>query len=453
MRHSWRKGILPLAVGLVLGLAALVFAHLAGLAPEAWAATEFYEVGPLAPERSPAQGFSLFSLAFLAIPLAPFVAGRSLPVVNSPPLYAASWLLLPVGAVLCAYDLGWLTPALAERVGAASPARLQRTAFFAWPAAILLATLVPGRSSRAMLKGVTLVLGFVLLGAWACWLRFGPEDLSGGAGRWTLLAALAVAAVTAFCAWRTQAGVGGAVAAACAWCALAGLHAQGSGLDGLRELALEGGWVSAERAASWGDSPARLGRLAAQLLPAVWLCVLMAEWVQTLSHRTSYDALTEVHNKAFAESIVNQTSGVQLGRSYAVVVLDIDHFKKVNDRHGHGAGDDVLHAVAQGVQAIVGRRGTVCRTGGEEMTIFLPGFAKDPAKELAEEVRAGIEQLRIDTRNNKGKEQTLKVTLSLGIAANLDDAGQAVHKTVEETVAAADQAVYRAKRRGRNRVV
>ena len=256
----------------------------------------------------------------------------------------------------------------------------------------------------------------------------------------------------AFFAWRSQAGVGGGAAAVAVWCGVAGLTALGAGPDRWVALLLEWGWLAPERAEGWTDSPERLGRLATILLPASWLLLLVAEWVQTLSHRTSYDALTEVHNKAFAESIVSQTSGVQLGRSYAVVVLDIDHFKKVNDRHGHGAGDDVLHAVAQGVDATVGRRGTVCRTGGEEMTIFLPGFAKERALELAEEVRAAIEGLRIPTRDNKGRDQTLKVTLSLGIAANLDDAGQVLHGAVQDTVAAADQAVYKAKRRGRNRV-
>jgi len=452
MRHTWRRGLFPFAVGLALGVAGLAFAHLAGLTPPAWEQPSLLE-SALGDEPIPARGFTLFSLAFLAIPLAPLVAGRSLPVIGSPYLYACTWLLLPVFAVIAGYDLGWIGPPTAEALGADSAQRLHQTAYFAWPLAILLATLVPTGSSRALLKGVTLVLGFVLVGAWVCWLRFGPLELAAPPARWSLVGLLAVAAVTAFFVWRSQAGVGGAVAAATLWCGLAGLESLGAGLTELAALGLDWGWVSPERVASWGDSPDRLGRLATILLPASWLLLLAAEWVQTLSHRTSYDALTEVHNKAYAESIVSQTSGVQLGRSYAVVVLDIDHFKRVNDRHGHSAGDDVLHAVAQGVQDVVGRHGTVCRTGGEEMTIFLPGFSKERAKELAEAVRVAIEALRIDTRNNKGKDKTLKVTLSLGIATNLDDAGQVVHRAVQETVDAADQAVYKAKRRGRNRVV
>ena len=228
MKHSWRKGLLPLAVGLALGVAGLAFAHLAGLTPDAWVEEGFFEFGPLQQERVAARGFTLFSLAFLAIPLAPLVAGRSLPVIGCPPLYAASWLLLPVFAAVAAFDLDWIGPQAARTLGASSPEHLAQSAFFAWPLAILLATLVPANSSRATLKGVTLVLGFVLLGAWVCWLRFGPAELADPRGRWILVSLLAVAAGVAFFAWRSQAGVGGGAAAVAVWCGVAGLTALGA---------------------------------------------------------------------------------------------------------------------------------------------------------------------------------------------------------------------------------
>ena len=119
-------------------------------------------------------------------------------------------------------------------------------------------------------------------------------------------------------------------------------------------------------------------------------------------------------------------------------MVDIDHFKKVNDTHGHQAGDRVL----KGVAAILSRKvrgGTTYRYGGEEMSVLLPKQNGETAAQVAERLRKGIAS---------GKFGKIKVTASFGVA-ELDDSMGDVGALVEK----ADAALYKAKESGRNRVV
>ena len=187
--------------------------------------------------------------------------------------------------------------------------------------------------------------------------------------------------------------------------------------------------------------------------PWLLLWIVGREWVVTMSHTTQHDALTQIFNKAYAETIVNRTGQTDLGRRYSVAILDIDHFKKVNDTHGHSAGDDVLQAVAKAISDAIANRGLVCRTGGEEITVFFPGAEAERASQVCEEVRIAVEELSVPTRDNEGDSVTLEVTISVGVAANLDEEGSLVHDRVQDVVSSADRALYVAKEGGRNRVV
>ena len=129
------------------------------------------------------------------------------------------------------------------------------------------------------------------------------------------------------------------------------------------------------------------------------------------------------------------------GRSVAVVVADLDDFKAVNDRFGHGVGDDVLRAVAGEFRSCCRNVDLPARLGGEELAVLAPESDVDAAAELAERLRRGIEELRVDTPHGK-----LSVTASLGVAA----APPAV--SAELLLHAADAALYSAKRAGKNRV-
>ena len=128
----------------------------------------------------------------------------------------------------------------------------------------------------------------------------------------------------------------------------------------------------------------------------------------------------------------------------ACVMVDIDHFKKINDEHGHGVGDKVLKMVAKLLESKVGNKDSICRYGGEEFCVLLPGKGLDKAIELAQEVRGTIESYATMGIETKGP---LTVTASLGVSAI--EQGASSHGILVDQ---ADKALYHAKEMGRNRV-
>jgi diguanylate cyclase (GGDEF)-like protein len=150
---------------------------------------------------------------------------------------------------------------------------------------------------------------------------------------------------------------------------------------------------------------------------------------------------------------------LKVGRTYTIAMVDIDHFKKVNDTHGHDVGDQVLKMVAAKIEEVRGG-GRPYRFGGEEFTVFFPNKSAREALPYLEELRHSIEMSGFTLRDNerpkekpeqpvKGKEgQRLKVTASIGVAERND-----FNLTPEAVLKAADKALYRAKEQGRNCVV
>ena len=122
----------------------------------------------------------------------------------------------------------------------------------------------------------------------------------------------------------------------------------------------------------------------------------------------------------------------------SVLMVDIDHFKRVNDTHGHDVGDEVLQGVAKILQTAVRGSDLACRWGGEEFLCVFPGMGPDIAMTVAERIRTDIEAAYIAGVGT--------ITVSIG-AAFSPKGGQ-----VKDAVRRADQALYRAKRSGRNRV-
>ena len=124
--------------------------------------------------------------------------------------------------------------------------------------------------------------------------------------------------------------------------------------------------------------------------------------------------------------------------SLALVMVDLDHFKRINDEHGHPAGDDVLRAAGEIIRKCVGAKGSAYRYGGEEIAILLPNYTSEEATVLAERMRKQIEGITIGPKQ-------LKVTVSSGIAC------LPTHATAATTlVEKADEALYDAKNLGRN---
>ncbi len=128
------------------------------------------------------------------------------------------------------------------------------------------------------------------------------------------------------------------------------------------------------------------------------------------------------------------------GESFALVMIDLDHFKQVNDVHGHPVGDEVLLEVAKLVVNRAVRKGTAYRFGGEEFSLLLPGYSAEEAVGLAERIRKDLEVATVSSKK-------LRVTASFGAASVPAHA-----KKAEALLEQADAALYKAKRSGRNRV-
>jgi diguanylate cyclase (GGDEF)-like protein len=157
------------------------------------------------------------------------------------------------------------------------------------------------------------------------------------------------------------------------------------------------------------------------------------------------DPLTRVFNRReFFARLGDEVERAQCRhRPLALLMLDIDHFKAVNDAHGHPAGDAALRAVAQVLRSAIRPVDTVARYGGEEFAVLLPNTTPHGGAAIARRLAAGIGSQVLSV----GKGEHLALTVSIGVASLPADATSA-----EELLTAADDALYRAKRGGRNRV-
>jgi diguanylate cyclase (GGDEF)-like protein len=167
---------------------------------------------------------------------------------------------------------------------------------------------------------------------------------------------------------------------------------------------------------------------------------------ETVERQAVTDELTGLANVRAFWSILGREleRSRRFGSSLGLVMLDIDDFKQVNDRHGHQQGDEVLAQVADVLRKLSRDIDAPARYGGEELAVILPETDLDGAALLAERMREAIETMQVPGARGSGY---LRVTASFGVAA-------APHSAVEREalVASADGALYRAKRAGKNRV-
>jgi len=150
-----------------------------------------------------------------------------------------------------------------------------------------------------------------------------------------------------------------------------------------------------------------------------------------IEKRSQIDYLTKILNRS---GCINRLKNLE---EYSVLMLDIDHFKQINDKYGHDVGDEVLKYFVNVVKKVIRKNDVFCRWGGEEFIIVLPDTDINIAKIVAEKIRTAVE--------NETFPKGLKITVSIGVAQK--------YKNFEKTLKVADLRLYNAKESGRNRVV
>jgi two-component system cell cycle response regulator len=185
--------------------------------------------------------------------------------------------------------------------------------------------------------------------------------------------------------------------------------------------------------------------LAATIARELGGALRMATLVEESRWMATTDALTGLLNRhAFLESTERELErSKRYGDTLSVVLLDIDHFKHINDRRGHAAGDMVLSAIGKLLPQALRRCDILARWGGEEFVLVMPSTSLESAEQVAERLRQAIETSQIKDGNG----DFIPVTASFGVACYLHG------ETLEQVVDRSDRAMYRAKSGGRNRVV
>jgi diguanylate cyclase (GGDEF)-like protein len=167
--------------------------------------------------------------------------------------------------------------------------------------------------------------------------------------------------------------------------------------------------------------------------------------LETLSRQATHDPLTGLFNRRYLDQILygEIAHARQSDSLLGILMADVDYFKRINDQYGHKAGDLMLRTVGDLMKSCVRSADIVCRYGGEEFVIVMPGASEATVSRCAEEIRSRFEKLSVEF-----EEQKIQATISLGGAI------YPLHgSNVDEVFVNADRAMYDAKHGGRNRVV
>lgn len=162
------------------------------------------------------------------------------------------------------------------------------------------------------------------------------------------------------------------------------------------------------------------------------------------------DELTRLYNRRYVNLYIKDefARSQRYGHLFALLILDIDHFKSVNDTYGHAVGDEALKHVASLCEAASRSTDCVARYGGEEFVFVLPETNRNAAMQVAERVRATIETNVLNVAGEDGREIQLRLTASIGVSVQ-----PGVNGSIEALFIQADKGLYQAKAEGRNRVI
>lgn len=176
--------------------------------------------------------------------------------------------------------------------------------------------------------------------------------------------------------------------------------------------------------------------------------LVLLRLVRKLQRLSNHDPLTGLLNRRRLMQVLREQKQALLrhGEPWSLLLLDLDHFKRVNDEHGHAAGDHVLVTVAALLKAQARELDQVARMGGEEFCIVLPRTGLDGAQLLAERVRQAVAQAPLASTDD-GEATALQLTVSIGVASCMS-----AEESADQVLGRADRALYAAKHAGRNRV-
>lgn len=222
------------------------------------------------------------------------------------------------------------------------------------------------------------------------------------------------------------------------------------GLSVVASVGLTAGW---HLAAGWTFSTRSLLMSALVPIPIASVCawftlrlvVALEIALGRVEDMAMTDPLTGVRNRRYFMQVAAREfdRAARHGQPMALVLIDVDHFKRINDRHGHQAGDASLVDVARACGQALRERDLLARFGGEEFIVMLPGTGQREAVRVAERMRRAVHaELRLPDMSDPGA-----VTISLGAVATSRST-----PTLDVLIQAADQALYDAKRAGRDRV-
>lgn len=161
------------------------------------------------------------------------------------------------------------------------------------------------------------------------------------------------------------------------------------------------------------------------------------------------DPLTGVFNRRYlqAQATIEMSRARRQNHPIALITIDIDHFKHINDEYGHDIGDEILKNFTQIVSDLLRQEDLLCRVGGEEFAVLLPNTAIEQAQQVAERIRASIEEATTLVEY-EGTQQALKITASLGVTSVRDQ-----EKSLKPALKRADIGLYEAKENGRNQFI
>lgn len=214
-------------------------------------------------------------------------------------------------------------------------------------------------------------------------------------------------------------------------------------------VALSGQFILAQpqqnNAPHWIQILSFVAVMASSLLGSIGFLMMVKERTdREVLHMAMTDSLTGVPNRRAVMDYAERSMALRGNRHMAVLMIDVDHFKRINDNHGHPAGDEVLRQISRLLERRLRGGDLLGRYGGEEFCVVAPDTDAEGAVKLAESLRETVADGVLSTESGK-----LTVTVSIGVAFSVADGG----RQLKDLLAEADVALYSAKKGGRNQVV